>query len=60
VLIGKDADFFQLALRPGATVQLVWIRLGNCRKPALLSAVDKVWLRIMACLEAGDPVVELR
>jgi len=60
VLISKDEDFFQLASRPGAAVRVVWVRLGNCRKPALLSATDRMWPRILACLQAGDTVVELR
>ena len=30
VLMSKDEDFFHRAMAPGATVQLVWVRLGNC------------------------------
>lgn len=60
VLISKDEDFFHLAGRRGAVVQLVWIRLGNCRTRALLTAIGKAWPRILACLEAGDRVVEVR
>ncbi len=60
VLISKDEDFFHLAGIPGAGVQLVWVRLGNCRTPALLSALERAWPRIQACLEAGDLIVEVR
>lgn len=59
-LISKDEDFFHLAGRQGAEVQLVWIRLGNCRTRALLAAIGIAWPRIVACLEAGDRVVEVR
>jgi len=60
ILISKDEDFFHLAGRPEASVQVVWVRLGNCRTPQLLSALEKVWPRVQACLEAGDRVVEVR
>jgi predicted nuclease of predicted toxin-antitoxin system len=59
-LVSKDEDFFHLAGRHGAPVPLVWIRLGNCRTQALLGAIRKAWPRILACLEAGDRVVEVR
>ena len=39
VLISKDEDFFHLANRPEAEVPVVWVRLGNCRNPALLEAM---------------------
>ena len=60
VLISKDEDFLYLATQPGATVQVVWVRLGNCRKGELLAAFDCLWPRIQQCLEAGDRVVEVR
>jgi len=60
VLISKDEDFLYLATQPGATVQVVWVRLGNCRKRELLAAFDRLWPRIQQCLEAGDRVVEVR
>jgi len=60
VLVSKDEDFFHLATRPGSPVRLVWVRLGNCRRPVLLSVFEIVWPRIQASLEAGDRVVEVR
>ena len=60
VLISKDEDFFQLATRPRARVQLVWVRLGNCRTPALLTAVERVWPEVLRCLAAGDRIIEIR
>lgn len=60
VLISKDEDFFHLANRPESQVQLVWVRLGNCRNPALLDAMGSAWPRIQSRLEAGDKVVEVR
>lgn len=59
-LISKGEDFFHLAGRPAASVQLVWVRLGNCRREKLLRAIESVWPRVEACLAAGDQVVEIR
>jgi predicted nuclease of predicted toxin-antitoxin system len=60
VLISKDEGFFQLAAEPGASIRLVWVRLGNCRNRELLSAMEIMWPRILACLDVGDRIVELR
>jgi predicted nuclease of predicted toxin-antitoxin system len=60
VLISKDEDFFHLANRPESQVQLIWVRLGNCRNQALMDAMGSAWPRIQSCLEAGERVVELR
>lgn len=42
VLVSKDEDFVQLADRYGAPPQVVWVRLGNCRKQALLAAFQRI------------------
>jgi predicted nuclease of predicted toxin-antitoxin system len=60
ILVSKDEDFFHLAVRSGATLRLIWVRMGNCRKRALLSSFERAWPRIMDSLAAGDRVVELR
>jgi predicted nuclease of predicted toxin-antitoxin system len=60
VLVSKDEDFFNRAAQPGAPVQLVWIRLGNCPKAGLLAAIERTWSRVCACLEAGERIVEVR
>lgn len=39
---------------------MVWVRLGNCRRQELLSAIERAWSRIQTCLEAGDRIVEVR
>lgn len=60
IIISKDEDFFNLATRPRSQIRLLWVRLGNCRKQALLAAVERLWPKIEACLKAGDRIVELR
>lgn len=60
VLITKDEDFSRRSSRPDASVQVVWVRLGNCRKTALFSACDSVLPQLLAALEAGNKLVEIR
>ena len=60
VLISKDEDFFHLSRTTCPTLQLVWVRLGNCRKQVLLSSFEAHWELISACLEGGDRIVEVR
>jgi predicted nuclease of predicted toxin-antitoxin system len=60
VLITKDEDFCLRASQPNASVQVVWVRLGNCRKTALLAVFDSLLAQVEAALKAGDRVVEIR
>lgn len=60
VLITKDEDFPRRAAVPGAIVQVLWVRLGNCRTPALLSAFDSLLGQVLKALQAGNRVVEIR
>jgi predicted nuclease of predicted toxin-antitoxin system len=39
---------------------VVWVRLGNCRTPALLAAFDGVLPDLRAMLEGDAQVVEIR
>ena len=60
VLISKDEDFVHLAKQAGATVQLIWVRVGNCRNPALLGAIERGWPAAKEAIGAGERVVEVR
>lgn len=60
ILISKDEDFFHMANQPDATVQVIWVRLGNCRKQALLDAFDKLMPQLISALQTGTRVVEVR
>lgn len=61
VIVTKDEDFAQLADRQmSIPPQVLWIRLGNCRKAALLKAVADVLPQIREQLLEGHAVVELR
>ena len=36
MVVSKDEDFLGLAMRPGDSGRLLWIRTGNCRTAPLL------------------------
>jgi predicted nuclease of predicted toxin-antitoxin system len=60
VVVSKDEDFLTFATRPSAATALVWVRLPNCRKQALLAAFDRALPALVTALEAGTRIVELR
>jgi predicted nuclease of predicted toxin-antitoxin system len=60
LVVSKDEDFTFLAGAAGGTGKLVWVRMGNCRKQALLEAFRVQLLRIVSELETGSQIVELR
>ena len=60
VLVSKDEDFLHLATRSEVAAPLIWVRLGNCRKQALLAAFDALLLHLLTALAEGKKVVELR
>jgi predicted nuclease of predicted toxin-antitoxin system len=60
VVISKDEDFLYLANKPSAKARFIWIRMGNCRTTALLSALEILWPKIEAGLKAGERIIEVR
>lgn len=60
-IITKDEDFQALAnWQRSIPPQVVWVRLGNCRKVALLEAFSRILPELRNMLAAGDAVVEIR
>jgi len=60
-IITKDEDFQALSNRQRSIPpQVVWVRLGNCRKAALLEAFAGILPALSDMLAAGDAVVEIR
>lgn len=60
VLVTKDEDF---ALRSAQVVhapQIVWIRIGNCRRAELLRRLNLAWPAIERAVSVGDRLVEVR
>ena len=60
VLVSKDEGFVFLANRSGDKGRLIWVRLGNCRNPALLEAFDRVHDDLVSAIDAGQRIVEVR
>jgi predicted nuclease of predicted toxin-antitoxin system len=58
-VISKDEDLFFLATRAGDAGSLLWIRMGNCRKAALIDAFDRSIDAVVAAFASGQQVVEL-
>ena len=59
-VVSKDEDFLHIAHADAAGPPFVWVRLGNCRKPALFAAFDRILPQLVQALDAGDKVVEVR
>jgi predicted nuclease of predicted toxin-antitoxin system len=60
ILITKDEDFSRRASQPNASVRVIWVRRGNCRKAALLSAFDSLLTQMESALQAGSRLIEIR
>ncbi|MBI1902472.1 MAG: DUF5615 family PIN-like protein [Planctomycetia bacterium] len=60
VIVSKDEDFLHMTATTDAGPGVVWVRLGNCRKSALLSAFDGALPDIVEQLSKGQRIVELR
>ena len=60
IVVSKDEDFFTLATRPDDGGRLLWIRIGNCRNPVLLLALESSWADIERAFTNGQRIVELR
>jgi len=60
VLISKDHDFLHFLERTAPHGQLIWVRLGNCRRQALLEIVERVWPETLALVRAGERLIEIR
>ena len=61
VIVSKDEDFQILANRQGSIPpQVVWVRIGNCRKAALLEAFTRIIPALLSMLDEGQAVVEVR
>ncbi|MFC4375748.1 DUF5615 family PIN-like protein [Nocardia halotolerans] len=61
-IVTKDEDFILLGrVKGGQTVPaVVWIRIGNCSRKALLAAVLPVLPTIVEMLGSGETVIEVR
>ena len=59
VIVTKDEDFVTLRLTGTGGPAILWIRLGNTRKSALLAALEPLLPAIIEALERGESLVEI-
>lgn len=60
VVVTKDEDFAQMVAIEDDSPTVVWIRVGNTRRAALLAWFEPSIERIVSMVERGDQVIELR
>ena len=61
VIVTKDEDFpHRLSQSPKQAPVIVWLRVGNTSRRALLEWFEPLLPRIVACIERGDGLVEVR
>ena len=58
VIVTKDEDFIQIG-RSAADPKIVWLRLGNVNRNALLDRISKALPQIIAAIEDGEHVIEI-
>jgi predicted nuclease of predicted toxin-antitoxin system len=60
IVISKDEAFEHLANSLGDTGRLLWVRIGNCRKPHLLQRFNASFENAARSFEEGNRIVEIR
>ena len=60
IIVTKDEDFAERTARTRTGPIIVWLRIGNATNRALLEWLEPRWPRIVALLEAGDRLIEVR
>jgi predicted nuclease of predicted toxin-antitoxin system len=60
VLVTKDEDFPAMVLLDDSSPPVVWVRVGNTRRRALLEWFEPLTGRIVELVVAGSRLVELR
>ena len=60
ILVTKDEDFLYLrASQPGRSA-VVWLRIGNATNAALVAWFAPRFANVLAALDAGEAIVEVR
>lgn len=60
VLVSRDADFYEISLHLGQPPKLIWLRLGNCDKAAVIRALTENQEEIeVALLIEGKACIEI-
>lgn len=59
-VIIKDRDFADLAVLRPSRQAVVWVRIGNTRNQAVVERFRSAMPEIIAALDAGEHLIELR
>ncbi len=59
-LVTKDEDLALLHRIGGPAPAVVWIRIGNASRTALFAWMEPLIEQVVAALESGDRLIELR
>jgi len=59
IVISKDSDFRDLLERLGPPPQVVWITCGNTTNQKLMELFDTLFLKVIALLQRGEPLIEI-
>jgi predicted nuclease of predicted toxin-antitoxin system len=59
VIVTKDEDFVQIG-KSSIGPKVVWLRLGNVSRKALLAKISEFLPQILEAIEGGECVIEIR
>lgn len=60
VFVTKDEDFSLMFAMRGDAPTVVWVRIGNTRRSCLLSWFEPLITDVVALVEGGQKLIELR
>ena len=60
VIVTKDEDFSNMVAVETQCPTIVWVRVGNTRRAALLAWFEPLIDQIVSLVNAGDRIIELR
>ncbi|WP_368496993.1 DUF5615 family PIN-like protein [Herbiconiux sp. A18JL235] len=60
VLVTKDEDFSSMVVLGGEAPAIIWIRVGNTRRRALIEWFEPLIDTVVDMIEAGNDLIELR
>jgi len=59
VIITKDEDFVSLVSVQSGTPSVIWVRVGNTGRQALLRWIEPMLARIIIEIESGEKLIEI-
>lgn len=60
MIVTKDADFAAMRMQAESGPPIIWLRLGNVTNDMLLAAVERALPEIVAAIEGGERLIEVR